>query len=72
MLLLRDVEVSKKIINLLERHFSSHYCLTKMIDSGIVQYLILNLDNTDLANISLDLLLKLQDVSISYNDPALS
>ena len=67
LLLIQNIELTKEIIEFIRDHFDSQYALYQFRKSGFIEFLILYLDG-ELAELAFKLLLKIQEVTIDYNE----
>lgn len=64
---MENLDLAKEILTFLSKYFGTNFFLYQFKNSGLIEYLILYLD-TNLAQLAFTLLLKMQDVTLNYNE----
>lgn len=65
--MLQSVHLTREVLRFIESHLNNHYALYKLKCSGLIEFLIVAM-NTRNSDRALSLLLKIQEVCISFNE----
>ena len=66
MTMLQNPHLTREVLVFIEQHLNNHFTLYKLKHSGLIEYLILALDTRN-GERALQLLLKIQEVCITFN-----